>query len=124
MPPSAIDCGCISGPPGGVGEGEGVVGRPHRVTDFERLWAAITRKPFLYAFDLLEWNGTDLRRAICNAAREAQKRAGNSIQLCEHIGGANGEAVFHRACRIGLEGIVRAKRNHQKRNYLILTPGI
>ena len=33
---------------------------------FERLWAAVARKdsrePFLYAFDLLELDGIDLRR--------------------------------------------------------------
>jgi bifunctional non-homologous end joining protein LigD len=47
-------------------DGEGVVCRADGVTDFDRLWAAVARKgsreAFLYAFDLLELDGTDLRR--------------------------------------------------------------
>src|SRR5215470_3284888 len=46
-------------------DGEGVVCRPDGVSDFDRLRAAVgrlgSRDAFLYAFDLLEINGTDLR---------------------------------------------------------------
>ena len=47
-------------------DGEGVVCGPDGVTDFDRLRAAMGRKgsrqAFLYAFDLLELDGIDLRR--------------------------------------------------------------
>ena len=47
-------------------DGEGVVCGPDGVTDFDRLRAAMGRKgsrqAFVYAFDLLELDGQDLRR--------------------------------------------------------------
>ena len=47
-------------------DGEGVVCRPDGVSDFDRLRAAVgrtgSRDAFLYAFDLLELDGHDLRR--------------------------------------------------------------
>jgi len=64
---------------------------------------------FLYAFDVLEVNGEDLR----NEGLEARKRklakllnrVKDGIRLNEHIED-DGELVFHHACRMGLEGIV------------------
>ena len=64
----------------------------------------------LYAFDLLEHNGADLRdlplierkqrlaRLIGRAKRQA-------IQFTEHLTG-DGPTVFDHVCRMGLEGIV------------------
>src|SRR5262245_49664270 len=47
-------------------DGEGVVCRPDGVTDFDRLRAAVgrlgSRDAFLYALDVLEIDGEDLRR--------------------------------------------------------------
>jgi bifunctional non-homologous end joining protein LigD len=47
-------------------DGEAVVCGPDGVTDFDRLRAAMgregSRQAFLYAFDLLELDGRDLRR--------------------------------------------------------------
>jgi bifunctional non-homologous end joining protein LigD len=57
------------GAAGALGDGEGVVCRPDGMTDFERLWATVarenSREAFLYAFDLLELDGTDLRHEPC-----------------------------------------------------------
>jgi bifunctional non-homologous end joining protein LigD len=51
-------------------DGEGVACGPDGVTDFDRLRSAVdrmgSRDAFLYAFDLLEINGTDLRREVAS----------------------------------------------------------
>ena len=56
-------------------DGEGVVCGPDGVSDFERLRAAVGRKgsrdAFLYAFDLLELDGQDLRREPWEIRRDA-----------------------------------------------------
>jgi ATP-dependent DNA ligase len=63
----------------------------------------------LYAFDLLELDGDDVRphpfseRKTRLARLLARARAG--LVLNEHLG-ADGAAVFAQACRMGLEGIV------------------
>src|SRR5215831_12942117 len=65
---------------------------------------------FLYAFDLLELNGQDLRREpIESRKRELGKllrwSAQSGLQLNEHIA-EPGDIVFRHACKLGLEGIV------------------
>ena len=39
------------------------------------------------------------------------RRTQDGIRLCEHLIAADGEAVFHHACRMGLEGIVAKRRD-------------
>jgi bifunctional non-homologous end joining protein LigD len=55
-------------------DGEGVVCSPSGVSDFDRLRAAVGRRgsrdAFLYAFDLLELDGQDLRRGPWDVRRE------------------------------------------------------
>jgi bifunctional non-homologous end joining protein LigD len=100
-------------------DGEGVVCDANGLSDFERLRAAVGRKgsrdAFLYAFDLLELDGRDLRREPWNVRRATLasllRRAGNGIRLSEHIEGADGAAVFRHACAMGLEGIVSKRRD-------------
>ena len=75
-------------------DGEGVVCREDGVTDFDRLRAAVgrmgSRDAFLYAFDLLEINGDDLRpyewhvdgprsRGFCARSAEASGCPNTSI---------------------------------------------
>jgi bifunctional non-homologous end joining protein LigD len=60
-------------------DGEGVVVDDRGVTDFDRLRGALagrggSRAAFLYAFDLLELNGTDLRPQPRIGRREALAR--------------------------------------------------
>jgi bifunctional non-homologous end joining protein LigD len=100
-------------------DGEGVVCGPDGVTDFNRLRAALGRKgsrqAFLYAFDLLELDGQDLRREPWETRRATLasllRHAVDGIRLCEHLDAEDGEAVFHHACRMGLEGIVAKRRD-------------
>jgi bifunctional non-homologous end joining protein LigD len=62
------------------------------------------------AFDLIELNGDDLRRYPL-VVRKATltsvlAKAGVGIRYNEHLEFDDGEAGFHHACRMGLEGIV------------------
>jgi bifunctional non-homologous end joining protein LigD len=76
-------------------DGEGVVCDSEGISDFELLRAAVGRKgsraAFLYAFDLLELDGTDRRRESWNARRAALTRllshTEHGILLSEHMGG-------------------------------------
>ena len=63
-----------------------------------------------YAFDLIHVDDEDLRglalverRALL---RKHLKRADAAIIFSDHLTGADGEAMFRHACRMGLEGIV------------------
>lgn len=100
-------------------DGEGVVCGPDGVSDFDALRSAVARKgsraAFLYAFDLLEIDGQDLRRNAWAARREAlarllsETRAG--IQISEHTDSPDGATIFNHACRLGLEGIIAKRRD-------------
>ncbi len=64
---------------------------------------------FLYAFDLIELDGKDLRREPIEQRKAALAKllrgAKLGLQLSEHIA-EPGDVVFRHACRLGLEGIV------------------
>ena len=68
------------------------------------------------AFDLIELNGDDLRRdpLVVRKATLASvlAKAAVGIRFNEHLEFDDGEAVFHHACKMGLEGIV-SKRKHR-----------
>ena len=69
--------------------------------------------PFLYAFDLLELDGTDLRREPLEVRKATlasilrQSRPG--VRLNEHLAHDCGLTVFQHACQLGCEGIVSKK---------------
>jgi bifunctional non-homologous end joining protein LigD len=104
-------------------DGEGVVCRPDGVTDFDKLRAAVgrlgSRDAFLYAFDLLELDGENMRlyewHVRRTTLRSLIKRAGAGIRLSEHLDG-DGAAAFQHACRMGLEGIVAKRRDRPYRS--------
>src|SRR6266581_4317389 len=64
---------------------------------------------FLYAFDLIELNGDDLRREPLQVRKATLAsivaKAAAGLRLNEHIE-ADGPTVFAHACKMGLEGIV------------------
>jgi bifunctional non-homologous end joining protein LigD len=103
-------------------DGEGVVCRPDGVTDFDRLRAAVgrlgSRDAFLYAFDLLELDGENMRPyewyVRRTTLRSMIKRAGPGIRLSDHLEGDC--AAFRHACRMGLEGIVAKRRDRPYRS--------
>ncbi len=83
-------------------DGEDVVCGPNGVSDFDRLRAAVgrmgARDAFLYAFDLLELDGNDLRREPWDVRRatltSVLRKAANGIRLSEHLASTDGEAIF------------------------------
>jgi bifunctional non-homologous end joining protein LigD len=105
-------------------DGEGVVCREDGVTDFDRLRMAVgrmgSRDAFLYAFDLLELNGDDLRPYEWQVRRATLaslvRKAGKGIRLSDHLDGADGDAVLQHACAMGLEGIVAKRRDRPYRS--------
>jgi bifunctional non-homologous end joining protein LigD len=75
---------------------------------------------FLFAFDLLELNGQDLRREpIESRKRELSKllrwSAQIGLRLNEHIA-EPGDVVFRHACKLGFEGIVSKRLGSRYRS--------
>ena len=101
-------------------DGEAVACDKNGLAVFERL----RRKPtgehvFLYAFDLLELNGTDLRREPIETRKAtlASVLRGRlpGLRLNEHLA-HDGESVFRHACKMGLEGIVSKRLGSRYRS--------
>jgi bifunctional non-homologous end joining protein LigD len=65
---------------------------------------------FLYAFDLIELNGEDLRREPLEARKamlaSVLARGGPGLRLNEHCDDLPADIVFRHACKLGFEGIV------------------
>ena len=75
---------------------------------------------FLYAFDLVELDGDDLRREPL-AVRKATlasllRRATPGLQFNEHMDHEDGPLVFAHACKLGVEGIVSKRRDSPYRS--------
>jgi bifunctional non-homologous end joining protein LigD len=75
---------------------------------------------FLYAFDLVELNGDDLRRDPLEVRKatlaSVLAKAGAGIRFNEHLEFDDGETVFRHACRLGLEGIVSKRLGSRYRS--------
>jgi ATP-dependent DNA ligase len=63
---------------------------------------------FLYAFDLLELDGADMRREPIEVRRATLasilRKARHGVRLNEHVEHPDGLAVFQQACKMGLGG--------------------
>jgi bifunctional non-homologous end joining protein LigD len=74
---------------------------------------------FLYAFDLIELNGDDLRRDPLEVRKATLAsilaKARSGIRFNEHIEG-DGPTVFAHACKMGLEGIVSKRKESAYRS--------
>jgi bifunctional non-homologous end joining protein LigD len=92
-------------------DGEVVICGEDGIPVFNRLryGRQVKAEAMLFAFDLLEFDGRDLRREpielrktmLTKLLRKAQVR----LQLSEHIE-EPGDIVFRHACKLGYEGIV------------------
>jgi hypothetical protein len=64
---------------------------------------------FLYAFDLLELNGTDLRREPLEVRKATLasilRKARHGVRLNEHLEHPDGPAVFQHACKMGASSL-------------------
>ena len=74
---------------------------------------------FLYAFDLIELNGDDLRRDPLEMRKamlaSIVAKAARGIRFNEHMEG-DGPTVFAHACKMGLEGIVSKHKDSAYRS--------
>jgi bifunctional non-homologous end joining protein LigD len=101
-------------------DGEAVACDDNGVASFERIrYRQHDGDVFLYAFDLIELNGDDLRRDPLQVRKAtlasivAKVRPG--IRFNEHIEG-DGPTVFAHACKMGLEGIVSKRKDSMYRS--------
>jgi ATP-dependent DNA ligase len=97
-------------------DGEAVACGPDGIACFEliRRWNT-DEGVFMWAFDLIELNGDDLRPDPL-AVRKATlaslvARAAPGLRLNEHLAEEDGPLVFADACKMGLEGIVSKRRD-------------
>jgi bifunctional non-homologous end joining protein LigD len=74
---------------------------------------------FLYAFDLIELNGDDLRPNPLESRKATLEtilaKAASGIHFNEQIEG-DGETVFRHACKLGLEGVVSKRKDSAYRS--------
>jgi bifunctional non-homologous end joining protein LigD len=75
---------------------------------------------FLYAFDLLELDSTDLRREPIETRKATLasilRKARHGIRFNEHLEHDCGLTVFQHACKMGLEGIVSKRLGSRYRS--------
>ena len=97
-------------------DGEAVACGEDGIASFDRIrYRQHDVSVFLYAFDLIELDGDDLRRDPL-AVRKATlasllARAAPGLRFNEHLDEDDGPLVFAHACKMGLEGLVSKRRN-------------
>jgi bifunctional non-homologous end joining protein LigD len=97
-------------------DGEAVACGEDGIASFDRIrYRHHDADVFLYAFDLIELDGEDLRRdplAVRKATLESLlSHAPQGLRFNEHLDEENGPLVFAHACKLGLEGIVSKRRD-------------
>jgi bifunctional non-homologous end joining protein LigD len=101
-------------------DGEAVCCDEDGMPSFDRIrYRRYDASVFLYAFDLIEVSGDDLRREPLEVRKATLKsvlaKAGPGLRLNEHIE-ADGPTVFAHACKMGLEGIVSKRKGSPYRS--------
>jgi bifunctional non-homologous end joining protein LigD len=101
-------------------DGEAVCCDDNGMPSFDRIrYRRHDASVFLYAFDLIELDGDDLRREPFETRKATLasllKRAAPGLRLNEHIE-ADGPDVFAHACKMGLEGIVSKRKTSPYRS--------
>jgi ATP-dependent DNA ligase len=102
-------------------DGEAVVCDDDGTANFEMLHSqAHNDRAFLYAFDLLELGGVDVRPLPLEERRGRlqyllRRVTGPGVQFNDQIIG-DGATIFKHACKLGFEGIVSKHREHPYRS--------
>jgi bifunctional non-homologous end joining protein LigD len=101
-------------------DGEAVACDDNGVASFDLIrYCRHDDSTFLYAFDLIELNGDDLRRDPLEVRKATLRsmlaKAGLSLRFNEHMEG-DGPTVFAHACKLGLEGIVSKRKDSAYRS--------
>jgi len=99
-----------------VVDGEAVACGDDGIASFDRIrHRRHDASVFMWAFDLIELNGDDLRRdpLVVRKTTLASMlaRAAPGLRFNEHLDEEDGSAVFHHACKLGLEGIVSKRKD-------------
>src|SRR6478609_8846288 len=102
-------------------DGEAVACDESGIAQFNRIrYRRYDGTVFLYAFDLIELNGDDLRRDPLEVRKatliSVVAKAGSGIRFNEHMECDDGDAVFRHACKMGLEGIVSKRKDLLRRS--------
>jgi bifunctional non-homologous end joining protein LigD len=102
-------------------DGEAVACNDKGMASFDRIrYRQHDGSVFLYAFDLIELNGDDLRRDPLEVRKatlaSVLAKAAPGLRLNEHLEHDGGETVFRRACKLGLEGIVSKRKGSPYRS--------
>jgi bifunctional non-homologous end joining protein LigD len=101
-------------------DGEAVACGDNGVASFDHIrYGRHDGDVFLYAFDLIELNGDDMRRDPLEVRkatlRSVLAKAGLGLRFNEHLEG-DGPTVFAHACKMGLEGIVSKRKDSPYRS--------
>jgi bifunctional non-homologous end joining protein LigD len=101
-------------------DGEAVACDDNGLASFERIrYRHHDGDVFLYAFDLIELNGDDMRRDPLEVRKATLRsmlaKAGLGLRFNEHLEG-DGPTVFAHACKMGLEGIVSKRKDSPYRS--------
>jgi bifunctional non-homologous end joining protein LigD len=101
-------------------DGEAVAHCVDGMPDFHRLLGDGKVTACLYAFDLLEIDGEDLRSLPLVDRKErlagALQRAPEALRYSEHMDGPDGAVMYAHACRLGLEGVVSKRQDRAYRS--------
>jgi bifunctional non-homologous end joining protein LigD len=97
-------------------DGEAVVCGDDGIASFDRIrYRRHDASAFMYAFDLIELDGDDLRRDPLEVRKATLvsllSRASPGLRFNEHMEHEDGPLVFAHACKLGLEGIVSKRRD-------------
>jgi bifunctional non-homologous end joining protein LigD len=87
-------------------DGEAVCCDDHGMPSFDRIrYRRYDDRVFLYAFDLIELNGDDLRRDPLEVRKatlaSTLAKAAPGLRFNEHLEHEDGETVFRHACKMG-----------------------
>ena len=101
-------------------DGEAVACDDNGVASFDLIrHQRANERIFLYAFDLIELNGDDLRRDPLHVRKATLRsivaKASSGVRFNEHIEG-DGPTFFAHACKMGLEGIVSKRKDSAYRS--------
>jgi bifunctional non-homologous end joining protein LigD len=101
-------------------DGEAVACDDNGLASFERIrYRQHDGDVFLYAFDLIELNGDDMRRDPLEVRKATLRsmlaKAGLGLRFNEHLEG-DGPTVFAHVCKMGLEGIVSKRKDSAYRS--------
>jgi bifunctional non-homologous end joining protein LigD len=102
-------------------DGEAVACDDSGIAQFNRIrYRSYDGSVFMYAFDLIELNGDDLRRDPLEVRKatlaSVVAKASVGIRFNEHLDHDDGEAVLRHACKMGLEGIASKRRDSSYRS--------